>query len=92
MTEDSANDMRLHLAEPFPPSVDKGHDYGEVEPVLIDADIYGWALRVGSLSAADRAEFAETADEFDRSLGAFPVDARPYFDRVLRIDRFALEA
>jgi len=31
--------MHTHMAEPFPDSVEEGLDYGDVEPVLIDADI-----------------------------------------------------
>jgi hypothetical protein len=36
--------MRLHLADPFPEYEEKEHDSGEVEPVLIAADIYGRAV------------------------------------------------
>jgi hypothetical protein len=39
------------MAEPFPHSVEKGEDYGEVDAVMIGADIYGWASRSGSLSS-----------------------------------------
>ena len=49
-------EMRAHLAEPFPDSVEKGEDYGEVDAVMIGADIYGWALAVrrgSSLSSLD---------------------------------------
>jgi len=70
--------------------VEKGLDCGEVDPVLIDADIYGWASRAGSLSELDRSRLRQAADELDRSLGAFPMDARPYYERILRIARLAL--
>lgn len=82
--------MRLHMAEPFPDSVEKGLDYGEVDAVMIGADIYGWATRVGSLSDLDRSRLLQAADDLQRSVGAFPLEARPYYERILRIARLAL--
>jgi hypothetical protein len=90
--DDLADELRLHLAEPFPESVEKGLDYGEVEPVLIGAGIYGWATKAGSLSELDRSRLARTADELQRSLSAFPADVQPYYERVLRIARLTLDA
>jgi hypothetical protein len=84
--------MRLHVAEPFPDSVEKGLDYGEVDAVMIDADIYGWATRAGSLTELDRSRLAQAADELQRSLEAFPPDAQPYYERLLRIARLTLAA
>jgi hypothetical protein len=89
-----ADELRRHMAEPFPESVAKGEDYGEVEPVMIGADIYGWALGVSkgsSLSALDRSRLQQAADDLERSLSAFPNDARPYYERVLRIAHLALD-
>jgi hypothetical protein len=82
--------MRLHLAEPFPSAVEKGLDYGEVDAVMIGADIYGWATRAGSLSEIDRSRLAQAADELQRSIQMFPADARPYYERLLRIARLTL--
>lgn len=90
MVDTLAEEMRLHMAEPFPDSVEKGLDYGEVDAVLIAADIYGWATRAGSLTELDRSRFAQAADELQRSLDAFPAHAQPYYERLLRIARFAL--
>jgi hypothetical protein len=84
--------MRLRLAEPFPGSVEKGEDYGEVDAVMIGADIYGWATRAGSLSELDRSRLAQAADELQPSIVAFPPDAQPYYERILRIARLALDA
>jgi hypothetical protein len=81
--------MRAHMAEPFPHSVEKGEDYGEVDAVMIGADIYGWASRSGSLSSIEVARLRQAAGELERSLTAFPVEARPYYERVLRIARLA---
>lgn len=85
MTETLAEEMRLHMAEPFPDSVEKGLEYGEVDAVMIGADICGWATRVGSLSGLDRSRLSQAADELRRSIGAFPPDAQPYYERILRI-------
>jgi hypothetical protein len=88
---DLAAEMKAHMREPFPDSVEKGEEYGEVDAVMIDADIYGWATRAGSLSELDRARLLKAADELERSLAAFPPEARPYYERVLRIARLTLD-
>jgi hypothetical protein len=90
-----AEEMRLHMAEPFPTSVDKGLDYGEVDAVMIGADIYGWASHVASgvrLRGDQRSGLRLAAEELERSISAFPEDARPYYERILRIARMALAA
>jgi hypothetical protein len=85
-----ADAMSRHRAEDFPDSVTKGLDYGEVDAVMIGADIYGWATTAGSLLDLDRARLRQAADELERSIEAFPPDARPYFERILRIARLTL--
>ncbi|MDH2415642.1 hypothetical protein [Nocardioides sp. CER19] len=85
-------EMRLHMADPFPASVEKGLEYGQVDAVMIDADIYGWATRAGSLSTADLSRLGQAADELQRSLSAFPPAAQPYYERLLRIARLTLAA
>jgi len=71
VAETLATEMRLHVAEPFPDSVEKGLCFGEVDAVMIGADIYGWATRAGSLSELDRSCLSQAADELQRSIGAF---------------------
>ncbi|WP_182376509.1 hypothetical protein [Nocardioides sp. WS12] len=85
-------EMRLHAAEPFPNSVEKGLDYGEVDAVMVGADIYGWAKRAGSRSDLDRSRSLQAAEELQRSIGAFPAEAQTYYERILRIARLALAA
>lgn len=80
------------MAEPFPDSAEKGLEYGEVDAVMIGADIYGWAARAARLSELDRSRMLQAAEELQRSIGAFPPDAQPYFERILRIARLALAA
>ena len=95
MPHDLGTEMRLRNAEPFPESVEKGSQYGEVDAVMIDADIYGWASHVASgvrLRGDQRPGLQSSADELERSLDAFPQDARPYYERLLRIARLALAA
>ena len=72
-----AEEMQLHMAEPFPDSVEKGLDFGEVDAVLIGADIYGWASRAGALSALDRSRLAKAADELERSIAEIHSTPRP---------------
>lgn len=93
----SAKDLKAlladHLAQPFPPSVSKGDDYGEVNSVLIGPDIYGWASRVAhgaTLSPEARHGLTAARDELRRSLDAFPQDARPYYELLIDIADAAL--
>lgn len=90
MADPLAEEMRLHMAEPFPYSVEKGLEYGRVDAVMIGADIYGWAIRAGSLSDLDRSRVGQAAEELQRSIAAFPPDAQPYYARILRIARLTL--
>jgi hypothetical protein len=53
-----ADEMRLHLADTFPAPAEKGLDYGEVDAVMIGADIYGWATRASELSDAERSSLS----------------------------------
>jgi hypothetical protein len=80
-----------HRAAPFPSSVDKGEVYGEVEPVMIDADIIGW-VSPGRLNPVQKRSLRAAADELARSLTKFPPDAQPYYERLLRIARRMLAA
>jgi hypothetical protein len=79
--------LREHLATPWPESVERGSEYGGVDLVLIDADIFGLASREGPASADDRAWLATTADNLEDLLGQLPVDARPYFGRLVEVAR-----
>ena len=92
VSNDLSDEMRLHMAEPFPESVEKGLDYGEVDAVMIGADVYGWATRAGSLSELERSRLSRASDELQRSIEAFPPDAQPYSERLLKIARLTLEA
>lgn len=92
MNEALASEMRKHLTEPFPDGIEKGLEYGEVDPVMIDADIFGWASRAGSLSVVDRQRLAQAMQELERSLKAFPIEARSYYERLVRIARLSLTA
>jgi hypothetical protein len=83
-------EMMARNDEPFPESVEKGAEYGEVCAVMIDADIYGWATRAGYLSAPERSELRQAAEALERSLADFPPDARPYYERLIRIARLTL--
>ncbi|MCP3976541.1 MAG: hypothetical protein GY720_18795 [bacterium] len=84
-----------HRAGPFPESIEKGINYGEIEPVLVGADIYGWAIRVAAgemLDRAGRLALGDTRNELRRSLQEFPVDARPYYQTLVELASAALSA
>ena len=83
-------ELNQHRAEPFPTSVEKGSAYGGVDPVLVGADIVGWASQADFLNPIQRRSLRELADDLSASLEAFPEDARPYYRRLLRIARLAV--
>lgn len=83
--------MVEHRRMPFPSSVEKGLDYGEVDAVMIGADIHGWALAAasGMLSSEQLVRLQEAREALSRSVTAFPRDARPYYQQLVEL---ALEA
>lgn len=84
--------LREHIGAPFPESVVRGQDYGEVDAVMVGADIYGWGLQAAerSLTAAERERLSVLREQLQRSLDAFPSDARPYYETLLAIADAAL--
>lgn len=86
--------LREHLTDPFPESVEKGQDYGSVDPVMIDADIVGWVMRLvntGPLPTEDRAGLEGARARLLGSLPALPSDSRPYYERLVEMATIALE-
>jgi hypothetical protein len=88
---DLQEELRVHRAEPFPTSVVKGDDYGEVDAVMIDADIFGWSMQAESLSHEAKSSLAKARDELQQSIPEFPDAAKPYYERLVRIATLALE-
>jgi hypothetical protein len=84
--------MAEHLAKPFPSSVVKGTDVGGVDVVMIDADIYGWALQTanGTLTPGERERLGRCADALAAALPQFPPAARPYYGGLLDLANEAL--
>jgi hypothetical protein len=83
--------LEEHRASPFPPEA-RGEEYGEVDAVMIDADIYGWCSTAAStrLSEADRQGLQRAHDELVRSLPSFPTQVRPYYERLQTLAEAAL--
>lgn len=84
-----AAEILEHQEARFPASVEKGEVYGVVDAVMIDADIMGCVSHGDDLAPWQRASLREAADLLMRSLPAFPEDARPFYERLLRIARRA---
>lgn len=85
--------LAAHLAAPFPDGVEMGCDYGRVEPVMIDADIYGWALCVARrvpLPAEAVGRFQRAAAELRASLPEFPEEAHSYYAALAKLAELAL--
>lgn len=77
--------IELHLASPFPASVDRGSLYGDLEPVMAGSDIYGWALQAASgdaLSDEDILGIEQVRQSILDSFGVLPAEARDYFKDV----------
>ena len=82
-----------HRISPFPAGIEKGTDYGEVDPVMIDADIFGWSTGIATGTPPDRfirEQLQRSRDQLKRSLPLMPPEARDYFERLIRIADFAL--
>lgn len=82
--------LQRHLAEPFPDSVEQDRHYGEVDPVMIGADICGWAARASSLSTVECDGLGDALRRLRRSVPEFPTAAQPYYRRLLDIAELAL--
>ena len=84
-----------HLSEPFPPSVEKGSEYGGIDCVMVGSDIYGWSMQIAqgkSLRADDRARFETLKNELVAALPAFPAEARSYYERLVELADLALRS
>lgn len=85
--------LAAHLKDPFPDSIVRGADYGAVDAVLIDSDLYGWCRSVsesGSLGPTDARRFRQASDSLAVSLVTFPTTARAYYTRLLLAAELAL--
>jgi hypothetical protein len=87
LTDNLRDLLDAHRRKPFPEDVHKGTTYGEVDPVRIDADLYGWCARIEggeTFHPDERRQFETAFSELANSLSAFPESARPYFEGILR--------
>lgn len=86
--------LEEHARERWPDSVERGSEYGGVELVMADADIYGWALAARDLRLTPdvRSRLRDLVDSLDEALDTIPAEARPYFQRLVRLGRIALGA
>lgn len=59
---DLADELRGHMADPFPESVEEGEDYGDDDPVMIGGGHLRMTLTVSAgsrLSALDRSPLSK---------------------------------
>lgn len=85
-------ELRMIYYGQFPDSVDRGAIYGEACPQTTEFIILDYAQRPGSISGLELDVLARLADELERSISAFPEDARRYCESLLRIARLVLAA
>lgn len=85
--------MRAHFQSPWPESVERGIEVSGVDPVMADADIYGWSVSSlhGDLTDDDRARLSSLADDVQRIVPTMPESARGYFERLVALARSAVE-
>jgi hypothetical protein len=81
------------LQEPWPADLEKGESYGTIEPVMAQADVFGWSLAAlhGALSNSDRKSLSEYADEIEASLKYLPPVGRTSFELVVELARTAVK-
>ena len=87
--------MQDHLGAPFPDSITKGLTYGEIDPVMIGSDVYGWALAVTKgrpLDALQRGRLQAAHDALLRSMNELPESARPYYEGIARLAEATLRS
>jgi hypothetical protein len=82
-----------HLSEPWPSDVPRGESFGSIEPVMAQADVFGWSLAAlhGALSDTDRASLSEYADDIEASLGYLAPIGRTSFELVVELARAAVK-
>ena len=86
--------LEEHRNAHFPAEIEKGRDYGLVDPVMIDADIFGWAssyaaggqLDTDALSGLEHARL-----ELSGSWNDLPIAALPYYARLVRLADAAVQ-
>lgn len=85
--------MKARLKMRFPDNIEKDLGYGEVDPVLIDADLYGWALQSSEnqLSPEDASRLRNARNKLIRSLDRFPPPARTYYESLVELASVALD-
>ncbi len=91
---DLADLLEEHVSTPFPAEIEKGRDYGMVDPVMIDAEMFGWASSYTpgfQLNTDAHRSLERVRLELGESWGALPAAARPYFARLLRIADAAIQ-
>lgn len=85
--------LARHRERPFPDGC-RGEQFGGVDAVLIDADIYGWALTAseGSLSEETRRALITARNDLRSALPVVPVEVRAYYEGLVELADEALSA
>ncbi|MCP4963591.1 MAG: hypothetical protein GY925_30520 [Actinomycetia bacterium] len=86
--------LEEHRDAYFPAETEKGRDYGMIDPVMIDADIFGWASSCASelqLDTDARRGLEQVRLELGESWNDLPVAALPYYARLLRLADAAVQ-
>ncbi len=80
--------LEEHREAPFPAEVEKGRDYGAIDPVMIDADIFGWVTSYASGRQLDpdaRHGLEQARLELGESWNDLPEASLPYYARLVRL-------
>jgi len=78
----------------FPAEIERGRDYGVIDPVMVDADIFGWVSSYASgvqLETSARRGLEQARLELGKSWNDLPVAALPYYARLLRLADAAVQ-
>lgn len=91
---DLADLLGEHRDAHFPAEIEKGRDYGVVDPVMIDADIFGWVSSYASGRQLDtdvRRGLEQARLELGESWNDLPVASLPYYARLFRLADAAVQ-
>lgn len=86
--------LEEHRDAPFPDEVEKGRTYGVIDPVMIDADIFGWVSSYASgrqLDTDARRGLEQARLQLGGSWNDLPVASLPYYARLLRLADVAVQ-
>ena len=86
--------LEEHRDAHFPAEIENAREYGVIDPVMIDADIFGWVSSYASgveLDTDARRGLEHARLKLGESWSELPAASHPYFARLLRLADVAIQ-